>query len=227
MIVHEILETENHPVYKALEVANGNRQYDFLQSAVKVALELGRPFLSSAVIKALNYHAIACLHTHAGEYRPCPVKVGQDADAYMPPAHYRVAALTEDFINTVNRAWEKSDPVALAAFVLWRLNHIHPFINGNGRTARAACYFVVCAKAGSLLPGTTILPELLRRERDRYVAALKQADNSVGKGALDLTELHTLINELLEEQVTGVNPNAPAASGGSAAPPGPPVLPAP
>jgi Fic family protein len=75
---------------------------------------------------------------------------------YQPPEHYRVGALMEDFVNTVNREWEKSDPVVLAAYVLWGLNAIHPFINGNGRTARAACYFVLCLKAGQWLPGTSV-----------------------------------------------------------------------
>ena len=54
----------------------------------------------------------------------------------------------DDFVNTVNRAWEKADELTLGAYVLWRLNHIHPFINGNGRTARAASYFVICLKLG-------------------------------------------------------------------------------
>ncbi len=201
MIVFELTNTENHPVYQGLEQSNGSRQYDFLRSIVAASLDLGRPFLSSAVIKALNFHAIICLHTNAGEYRPCPVIVGN----YEPPEHYRVQALMDDFVNNVNRAWEQTDPVVLAAFVLWRLNHIHPFINGNGRTARAASYFVLCVKAGSWLPGKTILPELLRRERDKYVAALQKADESLINGKLDLSELHELIETLLEEQLNHEN----------------------
>ena len=38
-----------------------------------VMLELGQPMLSIEVIKALNYHAISCLHVSSGEFRPCPV----------------------------------------------------------------------------------------------------------------------------------------------------------
>jgi hypothetical protein len=65
----------------------------------------------------------------------------------------------------------------LAWMALWRLNYI-PFINGNGRTARAASYFVLCCKAGGWLPGNPILPELLRQNRPAYVAALQKADAS-------------------------------------------------
>lgn len=202
MILFELVGSEGHPAYQALEIANGNRQYDFIRSIVAASLEVKRPLLSSAVVKALNFHAITCLHTNAGEYRPCPVNVG----GYNPPEHYRVEALMSDMINVVNWSWEQSDAVALATFVLWRLNWIHPFINGNGRTARAASYFVLCVKAGGWLRGKVILPELIRRERDSYVAALKHADESDAKGNADLSQLHQLVSNLLKEQLDGDPP---------------------
>lgn len=205
MILFELTGNENDPVYQALAVSNGNRQYDFLHSIVETATAIGRPFLSEHVIKALNFQAITCLHTNAGEYRPCPVVVG----VHKPPEHYRVDALMEDFVNMVNRSWSESDPVGLACYVLWRLNYIHPFINGNGRTARAACYFVLCLHIGQLLPGKTILPELIKRERPRYVDALKEADQSVAAGNLDLSKLHALLSDLIYEQIHGTPPPSP------------------
>lgn len=197
MILFELTQNENNPVYQGLEIANGNRQYDFLHSIVNAALSIGRPFLSQQIIRALNYHAIACLHTHAGEYRPCPVTVGN----YVPPDHYRVQALMDNFVNTVNRHWGEADEVVLASYVLWRMNNIHPFINGNGRTARAACYFVLCVKSGGLLPGDTTLPELIKRNRPEYVAALQAADASIAGGRLDLSVMHALLTRLIGEQL--------------------------
>lgn len=197
MILFEIFGTENNKIYRDLEISNGNRHYDFLRSVVVASLESGKVFLSQQVIKALNYHAIACLHTNPGEYRPCAVTVGK----YEPPAHYRVQALMDDFVNFVNRTWQDTDEVTLATFVLWRLNNIHPFINGNGRTARAASYFVLCLRTGGWLPGNIILPELLRQHRDEYVAALQAADTSLVAGKLDLTPLHTLVSQLLDKQL--------------------------
>ena len=134
MILFELDQSENHPAYQKLAISNGTRQYDFLNSVVLAALEVNKPFLSQAVIRALNFHAITCLHVNAGEYRPCPVVVGN----HTPADYYRVPALMDDFVNEVNRHWLSVDSVVLAAYVLWRLNYIHPFINGNGRTARAA-----------------------------------------------------------------------------------------
>jgi Fic family protein len=156
--------------------------------------------LSQTIIKAFNFQAIICLHTHAGEYRPCLVKVGE----HVPPEHYRVQALMDDFVNEVNRMWETTDPVVLAAYVLWRINYIHPFINGNGRTARAAAYFVLCVKTGALLPGEKILPELIRENRDEYVECIQKMDQSFADGELKIEPLHALLSRLLEEQFASI-----------------------
>ena len=147
--------------------------------------------LSHSIIKAINFHAIAGLHDTAGVYRPCDVVVG----THEPPPPYRVQALMDDCVNVINWSWQSADAVTLAARALWQVNFIHPFINGNGRTARAVCYFILCVKSGGLLPGTTILPELLRSNRDPYVAALKAADGG------DLKSLVSLVKSLLETQL--------------------------
>ena len=197
MILFELFGTEKHPVYQALEISNGERQYDFLRSIVAASLEAERHFLSQHIIRALNFHAITCLHVAPGEYRPCEVHVSE----YEPPSPHRVPALMDDFVNSVNRFWEEVDPVVLATYVLWRLNHIHPFINGNGRTARAACYFVLCVRSGGWLRGEKILPELIKQNRQEYVVALKAVDASLADGPVKLDPLHSLVVRLLDEQM--------------------------
>lgn len=203
MIVYELTNTEAHPVYSTLEIENGARQYSFLKSIVAASLEMGRPFLSQHVIKSLNFHAITCLHISAGEYRPCEVRVGQ----HVPPAFFRVPAAMDDFVNQINRHWETTDPVVLAAWVLWRLNNIHPFINGNGRTARAACYYVLCLKLGGWPSGAIILPELLKRDRDEYCNHLQHAHDTFSRtGSPDLAPLHAMVMRLLGEQLGSAGP---------------------
>jgi prophage maintenance system killer protein len=203
VILFELTNTEEHPLYQALEISNGNRQYDFLRSIVYVAVAAQRTFLSTVIIKALNFQAVTCLHINAGEFRPCQVTVG----THEPPAHHRVGALMDDLVNQVNYSWEKMDAVALATWVLWRLNFIHPFINGNGRTARAAAYFILCVKSGGWLTGEPILPELIRQHRDAYVAALQCGDATFAAGNLDLGPLHSLISDLLRQQMANVPSN--------------------
>jgi Fic family protein len=85
------------------------------------------------------------------------------------------------------------------------------FINGNGRTARAASYFTLCLAVGGLLSGKKILPELIRENRQEYCDALQLAHDSFSKGNLDLSALHALVSRLLDEQMK----SAPAAIGGT------------
>ncbi|CUI69712.1 mobile mystery protein B [Achromobacter xylosoxidans] len=202
MILRELVKDEKHPHYEQLEVANSSRQFGFLLSLIEAALAMEQAWLSQTVIKALNFHAIACLHDYAGEYRPCKVLLGDGEDDHRPPPPHAVPAQMDQFVNSVNVRWGSTDALRLAAFVLWRLNYIHPFINGNGRTARAAAYFVICLKSGGPLPGVKTLPELICENRDDYVAALKSADRSHEMGPkLMLDDLADLLRRLLDQQL--------------------------
>ena len=116
----------------------------------------------------------------------------------------------DSFVNEVNHAWENADAIALATHALWRINHIHPFINGNGRTARALCYYVVCVKSGGLLKGSTILPELIRKNHSDYVRHLQTADAGFKAGRQDyVNDLHTFITRLVTEQLQFADQDSP------------------
>ncbi|MCY4673198.1 MAG: Fic family protein [Bacteroidetes bacterium] len=196
MILYELFRNEDNPVYKELSLSNYSRQLDFLKHLVTIAPKSGNVFLSQTVLKALNYHAMACLHDYAGQYRPHMVEIRNRRNivTYTPPEHFRVNTLMDDFVNRINRMWEQTEPFELAALVLWKLNWIHPFVNGNGRTARAACYFVLCLKAGGWLAGKPILPDRLRRD-SRYVPFLIEADNG------DIKPLTMLVKDLTYQQL--------------------------
>lgn len=60
---------------------------------------------------------------------------------------------------------------------------------------------MLCVKSGVWLPGTTILPELICRDRDEYVVALQQVDASLIQGPFDLSPLHELLSKLIAEQL--------------------------
>ena len=82
------------------------------------------------------------------------------------------------------------------------MNWIHPFIEGNGRTARAICYFLLCVRSGALLNGKKIVPERIKESRDEYESALKAADVAWDAGHLDFTEMEDYLAVLLEAQLT-------------------------
>jgi hypothetical protein len=84
MILRELVRDESDPHYIQLEVANTVRQFGFLQSLVEIAKAKEQEWLSQGIIKALNYHALACLHDYAGQYRPCVVGLGDGSNDHEP-----------------------------------------------------------------------------------------------------------------------------------------------
>ena len=72
-----------------------------MQSAIGASIGLGWAKDSSDLLKAFNYHAIACLPPNAGVYRPCQVNVvgrdesGNPVTVYAPHKHYAVPSLME------------------------------------------------------------------------------------------------------------------------------------
>jgi Fic family protein len=93
-------------------------------------------------------------------------------------------------------------PTILPAYALWRLNWIHPFVEGNGRTARAACYYLICMKQGRMLGGTKIVPERIRENRQPYYDALKAADLAWEQGDFNVSQLADYLSGLLKAQLT-------------------------
>ncbi len=200
MIVYDLTGGEDNPHYQSLQLDNLIRQYDFLRSIIATAVGLNHQRVTDSVLHALNYHAIACLHSEAGEYRTVPVVVARNGNVeYSPPDHSAVPGLMRDFIANVNDAWDSWDEIVLASYCLWRLNYIHPFVNGNGRTARALCYYVLCVSLGGPLPGSPILPDLIRQNHDEYVRALRVVDADQSWGGLSV--LCGFVGRLMEQQL--------------------------
>ena len=90
----------------------------------------------------------------------------------------------------------------LPAYALWRLNWIHPVVEGNGRTARAACYYLLCLKQGQLLPGKKIVAERIREDRKLCYAALQAADIAGEQGHFDVPQLADYLSGLLRQQLS-------------------------
>lgn len=104
----------------------------------------------------------------------------------------------EGFINSVNRDWDAASEVDLAAYILWRLPYIHPFGDGNGRTARAAAHFAVCVKAGHWIAGEPILPVRIKND-PACIPALRHSETAKG-GQVDLGPVRDLVARHLTAQ---------------------------
>ena len=105
----------------------------------------------------------------------------------------------------VERVNQESVPaLQRAAYALWRLNWIHPFRGGNGRTSRAVAYQIICMSLKAMVPGTPSLPSLVLATRQDYVDALHAVDASEREadGAEpDLTPVSSYLEDLVMRQM--------------------------
>jgi len=107
----------------------------------------------------------------------------------------------------VNLGWNKP-AIHLSAYLMWRINWIHPFFGGNGRTSRAVGYLILCARLGFALPGVPTIPDLIEADREPYYRALQQADEAWDSGSLDIGEMESLMSSILAKQLLAIHKEA-------------------
>lgn len=111
----------------------------------------------------------------------------------------------EELCDYVNEKWEDKKALHLASYVMWRLNWIHPFTDGNGRTSRATSYLILCLKMGYLLPGRRTIPDQIAEDKAPYYEALEAADIAWEAGVIDLSAMKQLLRSMLAEQLVAVH----------------------
>lgn len=198
-----VLEDEQARAKK--EAANGLLQAERVRQIIPDVLD-GRPFkLRPSIILGLNHCAIEGLDPFAGAFRNTKVIISKSH--HQPPEHYLVAELVDDLCDYVNETWETATSVHLAAMIMWRMNWIHPFTDGNGRTSRAVSYVVLCAHAKVLMAGTKIVTELIVENRLPYYEALEAADHAFEQDqrltSTTVLDMEELLTGLLATQLRG------------------------
>lgn len=124
---------------------------------------------------------------NAGQYRRTPVRIA--GTRLIPPESWEVPQRMQDWENWLRQAEGELHPVILAAQAHHRLVAIHPFIDGNGRTARLVMNLLLLRFG---YPPTVIL----RANRRQYYQVLAQAD----AGRMD--PLENFVGKAVERSLT-------------------------
>jgi Fic family protein len=193
------------------EARNGLRQFDEVIEQIEYWLQPGRLFrLRPSAILHLHRKALEGISGYAGVWRPAGI--GIKGSKHEPPGAYLVPELIEHMCDYVNENLSKS-PVYLSAYTMWRMNWIHAFTDGNGRTARAVSYLVLCVRLGYRLPGVNTIPAQIAANKTPYYQALEAADVAYADGGrIDVSQMWELLEKLLAKQLVSV---LHAARGGS------------
>ena len=136
----------------------------------------------------LDIHQIMTVKTDAlkysGTFREHPIYVKDHIDgeiAYTAPDYSEVNLLIKNLLYFVNSDQEFYHPIIKASILHFMIGYIHPFGDGNGRTARALFYWYLIKKGYTLLKHISISKAILnsRTSYDKAFLKTEHDDNDV------------------------------------------------
>jgi Fic family protein len=198
------------------EAENGIRQFNLAVEIIRGSVkDAERPFrLRPSLILRLNKEALDGIHLLAGTYRNTAVTIG--GSSHVPVDTFMVPEEVEHLCDYVNDNWSQRNALHLCAYVLWRINWIHPFADGNGRTARTVSYVVLSARLDSLLPGAPTIPDQIAQDKTPYYVALEAADAAwKASASVDVARLEEMLGGMLAKQLLAAADEAARAGSGS------------
>ncbi len=161
VLLEDGLTAGGKPLKDSLEAIGHAKAYDFMLQMVRE-----KPF-------EITEHIILELHRlfyegidkeNAGKYRDISVYItGTD---YLPPEPEQVPLLMKEYVNKVNQLSATMHPIELAALAHKWFVDIHPYVDGNGRTARLLMNLLLMHYGY----GIVSIPPVLRVE---YIEALR------------------------------------------------------
>jgi len=187
LVVEQGLTITGKPLRDSLEAKNLAHALDYFE---ELATHTDHPIrgidvrnIHAAILKGID-------DTNAGALRRTNVEIS--GSSYKPPLHESVGPLMEEF-----EAWleastapgvNSSNPLVLASAAHTWLVYIHPFVDGNGRTARILMNLV-------LMRSGYPIAIITKDDRERYYDALEASQTS------DLTGVVGLVQESVTESL--------------------------
>lgn len=117
---------------------------------------------------------------------------------YTPPPPLDVPALMREFVDWINAAKDIS-PILIAGITQFQFVHIHPFIDGNGRTARILSTMILY-KMGYDFKQLFTISEYYDKDRPSYYQAIQ----SVRRSNMDMTAWLEYFVEGLRSQMADI-----------------------
>ncbi|MEO0095921.1 MAG: Fic family protein [candidate division WOR-3 bacterium] len=120
-----------------------------------------------------------------GQYRKIQVYVGNKITGeviFTPPPPVQVPILIKEYLEWLNLKSVELNPVIVAGISHYEFVRIHPFVDGNGRTARALSTLILCIREFDIKRFFT-LDDYYDSDRKAYYDALK----NVSQKSFDLT----------------------------------------
>lgn len=181
------------------ELLNYRKAFEF----VSEYLENGGP-ITEGLIREIHKRLVEGVRGGAaapGEYRTVQNYVVNSATGeivYTPPPAYDVPIMMAELVDWINREQEVH-PVLLSGISQFQFVHIHPFLDGNGRTSRLLSTLYLY-RAGYDFKRLFTISEYYDRNRPAFYQAIQ----SVRERGMDMTGWLEYFVEGLTTQLTEV-----------------------
>lgn len=162
LVLTDGLTIKGKPLKEHLEAINHRDAIGFVEKLV-----LKRSKINPFVIRQVHSLVLSKIYDReAGKYRDVSVAIsGSD---YKPPEAIEVPHLMTSFGKWLKSRKSKTNIIEYAAIAHFKLVHIHPFVDGNGRTTRLLMNLILM-KYG--FPPAVVL----KTDRKKYYDCLEKA----------------------------------------------------
>ncbi len=164
-VINDGITVKGKSLQDHLEAKNHHEAIHFLYELIE---HKKRHTVSEQLIRSLQKLIVRDLDGEdAGNYRKAGVLI--TGSKHKPPEAFVVPHLMRELIDWIKRNSNSLHPVELASLAHHRLVHIHPFTDGNGRTARLFMNLILMQNGYPLVI-------ILKNDRQKYYRALEKAD---------------------------------------------------
>lgn len=137
LVVNEGITIGGKSMREHLEAINHQDAIGFIRE-----MALGKEDISPRNVLDMHQLILKSIDSpNAGIYRKINVRIS--GSEHIPPEHFLLSQLMDDFYLHYERQKRVLHPVILAAEMHERLVSIHPFVDGNGRTARLLMNYIL------------------------------------------------------------------------------------
>ena len=163
MVIEEGITIRGKPLREHFEAINHQKAFNFLEGLVKSK----RPIAEDEIREIHRIILTGIEDDYAGRYRDVNVRILGAIKS--PPRFEKVPARMSEYTDKIMKNPDGLNIIELAAFIHYGLVEIHPFIDGNGRTARLLMNLFLMRNG---FPVTVVL----KVDRKKYYDRLKSAD---------------------------------------------------
>ena len=182
----KILEGKTTPgtdIEDVKEVKNYKDAFELVSDYLK-----SKSKITESIIKRIHKELVKGVRGDSagpGQYRKIQNYIGNSVTKeiiYIPPKPEKVPALMTNFVKWINQE-SKIHPVLKSGIIQFQFVHIHPFVDGNGRTSRLLCALYLY-KSDYDFKRLFSISEYYDEDRRNFYQAIQ----SVRKNNMDMTD---------------------------------------